>query len=94
MNHSIQANKALRKGRNSLFERPVTRSNGNKKELPIRVPVPAQVRERFRAQLKREQRADLRNWSLSIALAILLCYLAWAYGNDLIGLIVYERGTP
>ena len=94
MNHSIQANRALRRGRNSLFERPVMRSHGDRKELPERAPVPLQVRERFREQLKRERRTELRNWSLSIALAFLVFYLAWVYGNDIIGLIVYQPGTP
>ncbi|WP_157472110.1 hypothetical protein [Neolewinella persica] len=94
MNHSIQANKALRRGRNSLFERPVTRSYGNRKNLPKREPVPIQVRERFREQLKWERRAELRKWSLSFVLAVLFCYLAWTYGNDVIGLIVYQPGTP
>jgi hypothetical protein len=94
MNHSIQANRALRRGRNSLFERPVTRSHGNRKQLPESVPAPVQVRERFREQLIRERRTEIRTWLWSIALAVVVGYLAWAYGNDLIGLIVYQPGTP
>jgi hypothetical protein len=94
MNHSVQANRALRKGRNNLFERPVERSYGNRKHLPASAPVPIQVRERFREQLKRERRTELKTWAWSIGLAVLFCYLVWAYGNDLIGLMVYQSGTP
>jgi hypothetical protein len=94
MNHSVQANRALRRGRNSLFERPVKRSHGNGEHLPKRAPVSAQVRERFREQLNQERRTELRKWTLSIMLMLLLCYLAWAYGEAAINLIGHQPGTP
>jgi len=70
MNHSIQANRALRRGRNSLFERPVTRSHGHRKNSVEADPVPKHVREKFTQKLAREQQVEAFKFLLSVLLAI------------------------
>lgn len=58
MAKSVQDNRALRRKRNGLFDRDSGSGWGGtdkKKSLP---KAPAQVREKFRAQLEREVRAD------------------------------------
>lgn len=92
MNHSIQANKSLRRGRNSLFERPVTLSYGNREKTVQPAPVSKEVRERFARKLAQEQRIETYKLLLSALLAIGLIVALYFYGDILYRLIVHQVG--
>lgn len=68
---SVKDNLALRRGRNTLFERtPLEVKRAN---FPTaRKDVPAQVRRRFREQLAREVREERRNWWKALLAGILV----------------------
>lgn len=94
MINSIKDNRSLVRGRNHLFDRPVSRSYGNGEALPERPPVSASVRDKFREKLAQEKRNEYKKWAWTISLTILLCFILWNYGLEIIDLIVYQPGTP
>lgn len=92
MNHSVQANKALRRGRNSLFEREVIRSYGNWDNKVEHAPVSKEVREKFARKFVQERRMETLKLLLSVLLAIVLIAALYFYGDTLSRLIVHQVG--
>lgn len=78
MAKSVQDNLALRRKRNGLFDRDPGSGwagTGEKSSLP---KAPVQVREKFRAQLEREMRADRIVFAGTISL-LLMAILTFLY---------------
>jgi len=97
MNSSLKKNKALRRGRNHLFERPVDYSWGEGKQQPITEAensVSPRTRERYRGQLLAERRADRRKLAWSIILGVLVIAAWYYYGEEFMRLIVHQPGRP
>lgn len=68
---SVKDNLALRRGRNSLFER--TPAEVERANFPtVREEVPAQVKRRFREQLVREVKEDRRKWWQALVFGIIV----------------------
>ena len=81
MNSSIRANKALRRGRNTFFERPVQRSFGNRDNIVEHAPVSKEVREKFALKFVQERRMEVIKLLLSILLGIGLVVALYYYGR-------------
>ena len=94
MMKSVKANRALRRGRNHLFDRDTKGSWGRGQPLENKDPVPIQVRERFRVQLRAERRADRRKLTLSVFLGLLLVISWYFYGEELANLIIHQPSRP
>lgn len=61
---SLKANRALKRGRNSLFDREVVYDTEGEWEAPV---ADAATRAKFRRKLEAEKSADRRNWLLTFA---------------------------
>jgi len=78
MAQSVKNNLAMRRKGNGLFDRDPGSGwagTGEKREIE---KAPAQVREKFRAQLEREMRADRRIHLITISL-LLIAILTFLY---------------
>jgi len=77
MAKSVQDNLALRRKRNGLFDRDPGSGWGGAGEKSSLPEAPTQVREKFRAQLEREVRADRRMLLLTVTLVagLILAFL-------------------
>lgn len=77
MAQSVRDNLALRRNRNGLFDRDTGSGWLGTGEKSSRLEAPAQVREKFRAQLEREMRADRRTLLLTVTLitGLILAFL-------------------
>lgn len=83
---SIASNSALRKGRDNIFERKAPKIGFKPKQQSPEVP--AQVRQKFQNQLKREQAADRRNSVIGIVFGLIVIMIALVYQNSILkGLI-------
>jgi len=68
---SVKDNLALRRGRNTLFERTTTEVERG--DFPtVREEVPAQIRRRFREQLEREVSEERRKWWQALLVGIII----------------------
>jgi len=83
MQKSIQDNRALVRGRNSLFERPVTRSRNYGDDIVKAEPVPPGTRARFIQKLAQEKRTDRLKYLASVLLTIALIIGIYYFGDDL-----------
>ncbi|MEM6770361.1 MAG: hypothetical protein AAF597_07255 [Bacteroidota bacterium] len=75
MMQSVKNNRALRRGRNHLFDRDVdlkTRRYIGSTPKPT-----AQVREKFRQQLAEEKRRDRNVLLVSIVIGLITCYFLY-----------------
>ena len=75
---SAKANRALRKGRNNLFERDASRSKQKKysgPKLEANTSVVKQLREKYR----QERRQELVYWLVSFLIGLTLLVVTWMY---------------
>ncbi len=86
MINSIKSNRSLVKGRDHLFDRPVTRRSAPGGRAPGRAATPPAIRRKFQQQLAREKREVYRKWWLTLAITLGLAALLWACSDHLLHL--------
>jgi hypothetical protein len=72
---SVSKNRALRKGRDNIFERKAPKSNFQPTQKEEETPL--QIRQKFRNQLSDERAIDRRNSSLGFVVGLLVCTVVW-----------------
>lgn len=74
MVQSNKANLALRRGRNTLFERSVGKRKKRPRSETKTVENPF-ARQQLRAQIRREWRAERLGWAMTLLVSLVLFYL-------------------
>ena len=84
---SIARNRALRKGRDNIFERKAPKVERKPKQKSPEATT--QIRQKFRDQLEREQAADRRDSAIGLVFGLLVIIIAFIYNDTILKGLVW-----